>query len=124
MQDKSLDHLIYDGMGQFIPDHRKGTHKIIGSVRLTKDVKMKFAINLVFYKGHYPYVDRSVGRNTMDEAIEFAIQLAKSQLSNSDSDRVDTDDQIREELTIDGFYIPTRNSSWSICINEVMDGMD
>lgn len=123
MQDKSLDHLIYDGMGQSLTDHRKGTQKIIGSVRpTTEEIKMKFVVNLVMHKEH-PFVARSIGRNTMEGAIEVAIEVAMSELAKK-RDVGDGEEQVREELTMDGYYIPTRHANWSVCINEVMDKME
>lgn len=123
MQDRSLDHLIYDGMGQSLADHRKGTQKIIGSVRpTTEEIKMKFVVNLVKTNNH-PYVEHSIGRNTMEEAIEVAVEFAMNQLAK-ERDSLDAEEQIREELTMDGYYIPTRHADWSVCINEIMDKME
>jgi len=102
--------LIYDGMGQV----RDG--RVIGSVRPTTEEtkQMKYVVNQVLTE-NYPYVAQSIGRDTMEEAIDTAVLLVMEQ-HDSDSEA-----QVREELTTDGFYIPTKHAEWSVCINEVME---
>jgi hypothetical protein len=113
MQDKSLDHLIYDGMGQIAEQH--GVQTVRGSVRpTTEGHKMKYVVNQILTE-NYPYVAQSIGRNTIEEAIEVAILLVMEQ-QDSDSEA-----QVREELTNEGFYIPTKHAEWSVCINEVQN---
>jgi hypothetical protein len=108
--DRSLDHLIYDGMGQV----RDG--RVVGSVRPTieETKQMKYVINQVM-TSNYPYVAQSIGRDTMEEAIEVAVLLVMEQQDS------DSETQVRDELRIDGFYIPTKHAEWSVCINEVME---
>lgn len=110
MHDKSLDHLIYDGMGQVT-----GVQTVRGSVRpTTEERKVKYVVNQVL-TSNYPYVAQSIGRNTMEEAIEVAVKLVMEQQDS------DSEEQVRQELAEDGFYIPTKHAEWSVCINEVLD---
>ena len=115
--DKSLDHLIYDGMGQ-VDTRPAGVRRgqpTIGSVRPTTErPEMKFVVNQVM-TSNYPYVAQSIGRNTMEEAIDVAVKLVMEQ-QDSDSEA-----QVREELTTDGFYIPTKHAEWSVCINPIFE---
>ena len=72
----------------------------------------KFVVNEV-KTDNYPYVVRSVGCPTMEEAVDVAVKIVV--------DSEDSEDEIREELNADGFYIPTKHADWSVCINEVIE---
>lgn len=117
-----LDHLIYDGMAQSLTrpsDVLKGNQGVRGSVRPTtsEEPKMnKYVVNQVMQE-NYPYVAQSIGRDTMEEAIEVAVKLVMNDQRNNTGD---SEERVRQELTKDGFYIPGKHAEWSVCINEVI----
>ena len=75
---------------------------------------MKYVVNEVSF-GKFPHVNQSVGTQTFEQAVDVAAKLAMRQ-QNSDSE-----EQVRKQLDLDGYYLPTKPDDWSVCINEILD---